>query len=1211
MLAKFHGAQREKIMNRLVNEWLPRGHPVAILQGFPGCGKSQMASEVLRHSKLGLDPIVIQQDWTDPVLDLFIELESALADKGILGLRAEFEKDAPPEHNKALQNLGKALLEVLRKSDVMIVLDEFQRLLPKNVTIPPHPWQMLIEELNNSPHARGRLLLVSNRLIKVERWSENCQIEDVRGLPDQEAEALFTELLEAKGLGEKVPPEQRRGIVHRLSGNPRALKTLVYALHTDELRDLMPDAPDLKDMGDVVLDARLLEEFERELLERALPKLEANLLKFMRWLSVHRRPFKKEALAQFSGGMDTPEELRKQLFDRSLLEQVAGGDTPNELAREISVTRLKAEKGEWVQAHNLAANYHKRRFESRQLTGFSSLPASYSELRYHLCEAGRIGEISKVDERLTKYALSQIGLVTPVPTNKEALEERIALLSAIPDDDRPKVLEYQLARCLVKRGSAGDKEKALKHVRRGTGRHPHAAAWMLRLNLEFELGGIASVLPVINDALRNIAPDEDAARIYQRGAELMDLAHRRGEAIELLKNGIAMPGIKSLESLYQMCAELMAKDNRLGDAIKLLEKGLGVVPTDNKLYLYQSEIELIGKTGDCASVERIVARGLAAIPASSGRYKIAEAGLRVVSACGGSDAVKRLVSFGPPSQLDNQQRALADCMLARMSGDWQKALDVAHKGHEAFPSYGALLFNEIDACVALGQTSVAYALMMPYNADLCQGRDNPVVWLKAFVSLVAGHPEEAKSHAAMFAAGNYNAAVVLNEAEMLRLWAAAQGGANGLLANSYPGVAFYLTQSGSQAPSAVAPPSASVPKQPSVLAVATEWHSAHGGVSTFNRELCRAFVKEGYQVWCYVPEATDAEIAEVKENVGVSLLRAPREAHASQDARLRNRPAFPVGIEPDLIISHDRITGPAAASLVENHFPHSKHVFFIHTAPKQIEWFKEQGDDATATGTSESRRQLQISLARKSHLVVGVGPKLQQAIGNELHALTPPKTAVEFLPGLEMPFRGATPPPANECLILGRTEDADLKGLDIAARAMAKLLAAPHQSINPAPVLVIRGAPIGTGDDLRKDLMEKTHIGANHLHIREYSSDVDVVRRDMLSSALVLMPSRTEGFGLAALEAIALGIPVLVSDQSGLAETLCALVPKEVKRCIVHVSADLETDAAAWEREIDFVLSDKPAAFARANDLRNALAPHLSWEKSVRILIKAVSELRS
>src|SRR6185436_13339064 len=109
------------------------------------------------------------------------------------------------------------------------------------------------------------------------------------------------------------------------------------------------------------------------------------------------------------------------------------------------------------------------------------------------------------------------------------------------------------------------------------------------------------------------------------------------------------------------------KKGRLDDAITLLEKGISMVSADQRVILYQTAIEIIGKTGDCSAVEQIVARGLAAIPASNGRHKIAETGLRIASACGGVDAIKSLLSLGPPSQLDDQQRALADYMLARMS----------------------------------------------------------------------------------------------------------------------------------------------------------------------------------------------------------------------------------------------------------------------------------------------------------------------------------------------------------------------------------------------------------------------------------------------------------------------------------------------------------------------------------------------------------------
>ena len=260
----------------------------------------------------------------------------------------------------------------------------------------------------------------------------------------------------------------------------------------------------------------------------------------------------------------------------------------------------------------------------------------------------------------------------------------------------------------------------------------------------------------------------------------------------------------------------------------------------------------------------------------------------------------------------------------------------------------------------------------------------------------------------------------------------------------------------------------------------------------------------------------------------------------------------------------------------------------------------------TATANAEARRQLQISLAEKAHWVAAVGPKLRLGMADPLRALGTPKTVIEFLPGLEISPPPASVPEANQVFVLGRAEDWELKGLDIAARALAKLLASNSLVLSPKPVLVIRGAPQGTGDALKEQLMADTQIGANHLHIREYSTDVNDVQRDMRSSALVLLPSRTEGFGLAALEAIAIGIPVLISDQAGLAETLQKFVPNHAKNCVVPTTTEREIDATTWERQIEFVLRDKPAAFARAEDLRQTLASQLSWQGAIRSLFESM-----
>ena len=1194
---KFYGQQRETTLRRLVDEWLPGGPPVAILQGFPGCGKTQLAVSVAEKATRSLDPVEPQTDSANPVLDLFFDLAFALESNGISDLVQEFDKGA-----KA--NLGRALLEILRHQEILIVVDEFQRLLTNESTQPPKEWATVVEQLNVSILPLGRLLLVSNRSIKTARWCENCHVEELRGLPDQEAEALFTEILESKGLQEKVPLERRRAICHRLSGNPRALKTLVTALRTDSLVDLLPEAPALGMVGDVVLDARLLEDFERELLERALPKMEASLVKFMRWLSVHRRPFQKEALAQFTGGLEAPEALRQRLFDRFLLEQVAGGDAPHELAREISVNRLRRDSSEWKQAHSLAANFHMRRFQARQLSATSTLPASYAELRHHLYEAGRIDEIHKASERLTKYALSQIGLVTPVPTNKEVLEERIALLSAIPDGERPKVLEYHLARCFAKRAGDGDKERALKHARQGTGRHPDSSPWIFRLDLEFDLDGIDAAELVIGEALRSVGSDGDASPIYQRGAELMAKANRLDDAIKLLEKGIAVvPAAANLFSLYQSCAELMAKANRLDDAIKLLEKGLAVVPASQRFILYQTEIEIMGRTGDCPKAEQIVARGLAAIPASSWRYKIAETGLRILRSCGGPDAVTRLLELGPPSQLDAPQRVLANYSLAHISGDWQKAFDIIHKGREDFPRYGAILYSEADAHVALGRTAEAYTALRSYEAGLAQERDNPVIWLKAFVCLAAGHLEEARTLAAMFAPNDFNPSVALDEAEMLRLWSVAQGGAQGPLSNNFPGIAEYRRRRDAEKAAAEMSPVGHSTKRPCVLAVATEWDSRHGGVSTFNRDLCAALAAAGSSVVCYVPQTRPGEV-ERALGVQVVLVEAPKMAGA-QDALLFQRPRLPSGFAPDIIIGHDRITGAASVALARDHYPASRRVLFIHTSPEEIEWHKEPREDSTSAERAAARKREQLELARGCDLVVAVGPHLASEFGTDLHGAGNATRVMELTPGLpERPANQlSTPPPAIRCLILGRVEDYQPKGLDLAARALGRVVAAWKQGNRPK--LVVRGAPIGTDEALRERLGKDSAPTELDIVIRHYSADETEILSDLREASLVLMPSRKEGFGLVGLEAIACGVPTLISAQSGLAETLRRQAPDLAEDWILPVT---ENAVTKWAERMEMLLTGRVGAFARADALRGALATKLDWKRAVQQLLAELAK---
>jgi len=638
---KFHGKLRDELLHYFATDWLLKGSPVAILQGFPGCGKSQLAAAVAAKASYSLQPIEPQSGTLDPTLDILIDLAETLESAGISDLMGELEKGADGD-------LFNALLKVLRRERVLIVIDEFQRLFNDKDTLPPFGWQQLIEKLNNSNSHVGRLLLISNRIVKKARWCEECNIRELKGLTDSEAAVFLLELLNSKGLSSKVPTERLAEISHRLGGNPRALTTLVSSLVYDSIEDLLSLAPDLFKPGDVKLDPDLVEDFERELIERTLPNLEGELLKFMRWVSVHRRPFKKEALSEFPSPSASLQVLRKQLIERFLLVDTPSGDTMHPLAREISVTRLRTEKEEWKQAHSLAANYHFRQFKAIQMKGTERSLVSYAELKHHLFEAGRINELYLASKKLAQFALSQISksAQSQAPINAQVLEERIALISALPENQRPRGLEYHLALCLKHRNTNDDYLKALTHVRRAVGPNVYYAAWLLLIELEYSINGTDAMLRAQEVALMHLGAGSNAFAVYHLCANLLSKDNRLDAAINMLKKGIATQGVQCLSSLvslcssymeqtdrcdeaieilkkcidtphmpevskvYKQCAKLMAKMNRLDEAAVLLEKAIAVSGMTSLHRLYLASAELMLKNGKEEDAIRLLKDGI-------------------------------------------------------------------------------------------------------------------------------------------------------------------------------------------------------------------------------------------------------------------------------------------------------------------------------------------------------------------------------------------------------------------------------------------------------------------------------------------------------------------------------------------------------------------------------------------------------------------------
>ena len=108
----------------------------------------------------------------------------------------------------------------------------------------------------------------------------------------------------------------------------------------------------------------------------------------------------------------------------------------------------------------------------------------------------------------------------------------------------------------------------------------------------------------------------------------------------------------------------------------------------------------------------------------------------------------------------------------------------------------------------------------------------------------------------------------------------------------------------------------------------------------------------------------------------------------------------------------------------------------------------------------------------------------------------------------------------------GDEEDFELKGYDIAVKAFAdQRLKGKHYS------LLFVGSPEGKQDEVRERFL-KHGITCEQLTVREFVKSRERMKELFCEVDMVIMPSKSEGFGLVALEALSAGLPILVGSNS-------------------------------------------------------------------------------
>ena len=164
-----------------------------------------------------------------------------------------------------------------------------------------------------------------------------------------------------------------------------------------------------------------------------------------------------------------------------------------------------------------------------------------------------------------------------------------------------------------------------------------------------------------------------------------------------------------------------------------------------------------------------------------------------------------------------------------------------------------------------------------------------------------------------------------------------------------------------------------------------------------------------------------------------------------------------------------------------------------------------------------------------------------------------------------------------------------LKGYDIAAKAVAELKDNSYH-------LIFVGAPDGKQEAVTENLLQNG-ISKRQLTVRTFLQSKHKLKDCFCEVNLCIMPSRTEGFGLTALEALSAGLPILVSGNSGFGDALRTVPPG--KSFVVD-----SEDPKVWAEAIAVVRKkERSQRLKEIERLRTSYEGQFSWEKQCDLLV--------
>ncbi|XP_015754283.1 PREDICTED: uncharacterized protein LOC107333935 isoform X3 [Acropora digitifera] len=382
-----------------------------------------------------------------------------------------------------------------------------------------------------------------------------------------------------------------------------------------------------------------------------------------------------------------------------------------------------------------------------------------------------------------------------------------------------------------------------------------------------------------------------------------------------------------------------------------------------------------------------------------------------------------------------------------------------------------------------------------------------------------------------------------------------------------------------------------------ITLLASEWKSSAGGLSTLNREFAINLSQiKNVKVSLLVPEGVCKEEDKSEaRSFGISILDAKKCVGLDSLVWLSNPPQ---DHKIDIIVGHGVKLG-CQVQLIKRQaqFQNCKWVHVVHTAPEDLSKYKAYSNP---NSKGEEKHWDEVDLCKSADLVVPVGPKLEKAYHGYLQSSKKSGDFFELIPGLfEREFGDlvAKQNPKDErddfiVLLCGRgdKEDFEVKGYDIAVKAFAD-----HRLKGKRYSLLFVGSLKGEQDRVRERLLN-CGIDKKQLTVREFVKSREKMKDLFCEVDMVIMPSKSEGFGLVALEALSAGLPILVGSNSGFARAI-----EDIPLGLYSI-VDSE-DPSKWAERVEGVRDRHRVALKENKMLKEQYRKEYCWKTQCEELV--------